>query len=97
MKMDIEHLEVQYPAGFEQAVRMTKDEFAHHVRLMAALKMFELGKLSSGKAAELAGLSRIEFLETCGRYQVSVFNIPDEDVEQELQRDLETLRKLAGR
>jgi predicted HTH domain antitoxin len=44
---------------------------------MAALKMFELGKISSGKAAELAGMLRVEFLETCGRYRVSVFNYPD--------------------
>ena len=44
-----------------------------HIRLMAALKMFELGKVSSGKAAELAGMSRVEFIETCGRYRVSVF------------------------
>ena len=28
-----------------------------HIRLMAALKMFELGKVSSGKAAKLAGIS----------------------------------------
>jgi predicted HTH domain antitoxin len=28
---------------------------------MAALKMFELGKISSGKAAELAGMSRSDF------------------------------------
>jgi len=32
-----------------------------HIRLMAALKMFELGKISSGKAAELAGMSRLAF------------------------------------
>ena len=94
--MQTEHLEVSYPAGLEQAVEMTKQEFAHHLRLMAALKMFELGKLSSGKAAELAGLSRTEFLETCGRYQVSVFNYPDADVDDELRRDVETLRNLAG-
>jgi predicted HTH domain antitoxin len=34
-----------------------------HLRLMAALKMFELGKISSGKAAELAGMSRVEFFQ----------------------------------
>ena len=31
------------------------------IRLMAALKMFELGKVSSGKAAELAGISKLDF------------------------------------
>ncbi len=93
--MKIEELKIKYPEGFEQAVRMTKEEMEQHIRLMAALKMFELGKISYGKAAELAGLSRIEFLETCGRYRVSVFNYPPEEIEQEIQKDLEAAKKLS--
>ena len=61
---------------------------------MAALKMFELGKISSGKAAELAGMSRVDFLTTCSKYKVSVFNYDADEVEQELRSDLETLEKL---
>ena len=83
-KQPLEYME--YPSGFELAVHMTKEEMEHHIRLMAALKMFELGKVSSGKAAEFAGMSRVEFLETCGRYHVSVFNYPTEEIEHELKR-----------
>ena len=74
----------------------TSEELEAQVRLMAALKMFELGKLSSGKAAELAGMSRVEFFEMCGRYRVSIFNYSPEDLESELQRDGETLEKVQG-
>jgi len=63
---------------------------------MAALKMFELGKVSSGKAAQLAGMSRVEFLETCGRYRVSVFNYSPEKVEREIREDVQTIRKLTS-
>jgi predicted HTH domain antitoxin len=63
---------------------------------MAALKMFELGKVSSGKAAQLAGMSRVEFLETCGRYRVSVFNYSQEEVEREIREDEQTIRKLTS-
>jgi predicted HTH domain antitoxin len=91
--METEELKIRYPSGFELAVHMTKGELEHHIRLMAALKMFELGKVSSGKAAELAGMSRIEFLETCGRYRVSLFNYPPEEAEEELKRDLEEARR----
>ena len=65
-----------------------------NIRLMAALKMFELGKISIGKAAELAGMSKTEFLETCGRYKVSVFNYKDKDAVLELNDDLETLNNI---
>ena len=61
-------ISLKYPDDFELAVQTTPEEFEAQVRLMAALKMFELGKLSSGKAAELAGVSRVEFFEISSRF-----------------------------
>ena len=86
---------VSYLDNLAQDVRTTPAELEAEVRLMAALKMFELGKLSSGKAAELAGLSRVAFLEACGRYHVSIFNYADEDVESEMQSDLDAVESSA--
>jgi predicted HTH domain antitoxin len=94
--MKTEELKIRYPSGFEHAVHMTKEEIEQHIRLMAALKMFELGKISSGKASELAGMSRGEFLEACGRYRVSVFNYPDEEAEEEIRGDFETVKKTSS-
>ena len=82
------------PVDLEWSVGLTRSELEHHLRLMAALKMFELGKISSGKAAELAAMSRVDFLDTCGRYRVSPFNYPPEEIEAELRKDLETLAPL---
>ena len=92
--MKTEDLIIKYPSGFEHAVHLSKGEMEQHIRLMAALKMFELGKVSSGKAAELAGMSRAEFLESCGRYRVSVFNYPSEELEIEIKKDLATAKGL---
>jgi predicted HTH domain antitoxin len=86
---------LEYPEDLETAVQTTREEFADQIRLMAALKMFELGKLSSGKAAELAGVSRVEFLDLCGRYQVPVFNYSPEELESELRQDLAAAKKAA--
>ena len=91
--MKVEELKIKYPTGFEHAVHMTKEEMEQHIRLMAALKMFELGKITSGKAAELAGMSRAEFLEACGRYRISVFNYSDEEVGEEIKKDFETAKR----
>ena len=84
-----EKLMLEIPDNLELGVQTTREELSAQIRLMAALKMFELGKLSSGKAAELAGLSRVEFLEMCGRYRVSLFNYSPEELEAELRADLE--------
>jgi len=87
---------LEYPEDLELAVQTTPEEFEAQVRLMAALKMFELGKLSSGKAAELAGLSRVEFFEMCDRYRVPVFNYSPEELEAKLEADLEATRKASS-
>ena len=47
--------------------------FARELPMLAAVKLYELGKLCSGRAAQLAGVSRVEFLLALGRYQVSPF------------------------
>jgi predicted HTH domain antitoxin len=92
--MATEELTIRYPAGLERAIHLTKEEMEQHLRLMAALKMFELGKISSGKAAELAGMSRVEFFEACGRYHVSLLNYSEEELQRELQADLAIIDKL---
>jgi predicted HTH domain antitoxin len=94
--MKTEELKIKYPSGFENAVHLSKNELEQHIRLMAALKMFELGKISSGKAAELAGTSRAEFIETCGRYRVSAFNYTPEELESEIKSDFESAKGLFG-
>ena len=86
-------IKLTYPEGLEEAVQTTPSELDAQIRLMAALKMFELGKLSSGKAAQLAGLSRVAFLEACGRYQVSIFNYPPEELARELEQDADAWRE----
>jgi predicted HTH domain antitoxin len=84
-------LTIDYPEGLERAVSTTRQELEGQIRLMAALKMFELGKLSSGMAAQLVGVSRVEFFEMCGRYRVSIVNYNDEEIEAELAQDLAAL------
>jgi predicted HTH domain antitoxin len=85
---------IPYPAGLEESVQTTPEEVEQQIRLMAALKMFELGKLSSGRAAELAGLSRIGFFDACARYKVSVFNYTADVLEAEIRQDLESALRM---
>jgi predicted HTH domain antitoxin len=56
--------------------------FARELRVLAAVKLYELGRLSSGRAAELAGMPRVEFLLTLGRYQVFPLAAELSDLEQ---------------
>lgn len=91
----VKEASVPYPASLATAAHMTQAEFEKQVRLMAALKMFELGKLSSGKAAELAGLSRVEFLQACAENGVSAFNCSPDELESELVREQTAAEKVS--
>ena len=57
--MKTAELRIQYPDSFEEAVHLTKAELEQNIRLMAALKMFELGKVSSGKGGRRVSHSRL--------------------------------------
>ncbi len=48
-------------------------------RFLAA-KMYEIGKLSLGQAADLAGLSKIAFSEILADYDVSLINYPTSEI-----------------
>jgi Uncharacterized small protein len=55
------------------------------VRMIVAAKLFEQGKLSSGRAAEVAGITKREFIETVGEYGISIFGqLTIEDVKNDL-------------
>lgn len=53
--------------------------------LMLASKLYEKGKLSLGRAAELAGYSKRAFIEVLGNYGVSVFNYSADDLERDAE------------
>jgi predicted HTH domain antitoxin len=79
-----ETVSVEYPADVRRTLGGDKDEFAHELKMLAAVKLYELGRISSGKAAALAGLDRVSFLLALGRYRVSVFNYAVDEVEREI-------------
>ena len=52
--------------------------------LMIASKMYEQGKLSLGQAADVAGLTKKAFIEILNNYNISIFNYPASDIENDV-------------
>ena len=55
------------------------------LKMMIAVKLFEDGKLSSGQAAEIVGISKRSFVELLGKYNVSLFGYDYEELEEDLE------------
>jgi len=59
------------------------DSFARDLRMTAAVKFYEMGRLSSGQAAALAGVSRVAFLRRSGEFGVPAVDLTAEELEDE--------------
>lgn len=60
------------------------DKNDNELTMIIAAKLYENGTLSSGQAAELAGLSKRAFIEVVGKYGVSVFSTSADDLESDI-------------
>lgn len=54
-------------------------------RMVLASRLYDLGKLSLGQAAELAGYSKETFMELLSEYGVSLFNYSPDDLDEDLK------------
>jgi len=80
---------IRYSDDLLLSLKQSPEEFEAEARLLLAVKLYELGRLSTGSAAALAGRERVEFLFALRRFGDSPVGVEPE----ELERDLENARQ----
>lgn len=80
-------LRIEYTDDILLSLKETREKFEEDAKFYLALKLYELGKISSGKAAKLAGISRVNFLMKLGEYNVSPFQVSLDEVILESESD----------
>ncbi len=81
---NMQSIQINCPDTVLISLKDTPESFAVELCLNAAMKFYETGRLSSGRAAELAGISRVSFLNRLAEFKISII---DESF-YELQEDL---------
>ncbi len=75
-------IHVEVPEDVLVGSGQTREAFVEEARFLLALKLFELGRLSSSRAAELCGMNRVDFLLRVGQSGTRVTDLDDRDSEE---------------
>jgi predicted HTH domain antitoxin len=78
-------LTIDMPDTAFSAIRKSPSEFAAEMRLAAAVKWYEMETISQEKAAQIAGLTRADFILALGRFRVSPFQSTPEEIMEDLR------------
>ena len=78
--MDTVQVSIELPREVFSALRQDPSNFVSEMRLAAAAKWYEMGLISQAKAAEIAGVSRAEFLTALMRFKVSPFQYDADEI-----------------
>lgn len=78
-------LSIKYPESVLATMNLSTEDFEKEAKLALAVKLFELGRLTSGQAAQLAEISRVTFLLACSRYGSPSVEWDDEELEAEFE------------
>ena len=78
-----EQIAISYPETLAFSLKMRKQEFEREIKIISLVKLYELGKISSGMAAKILGISRPDFLTILSLYNTSYFSISEKDLESD--------------
>ena len=78
-------IQVEIPEEALAALRLAPDEFAREMRLAASIQWFQEGLISQGKAAQIAGLPRANFMDELARRKIDVVHVDLDDLKQDLK------------
>ena len=71
---------VEIPSQLPDSVHCTPDDFARQAKMAMAAKLYEMGKISSGMAAQMVGVERVAFLHQLSQYGVAMIDLEAEDL-----------------
>lgn len=75
------------PEAALSALRLSPAEFANEMRLAAVLLWYSHGVISQSIAAEIAGISRAEFVNELARRRIPVVQVTTEELQDEIHRE----------
>jgi predicted HTH domain antitoxin len=80
----MKQLSIPYSEDLLVSSGQSRESLEEELRLLLAVKLFELGRVSLGKAAKIAGLRKLRFMDELARLRIPVINLDDDQIQDEL-------------
>ena len=82
--MPMQMLSIPYSDDLLISTGKSKEALEQELAFLLAVKLFELRRLSIGKAAQLCGMSKLAFMDEIGRMGIPTINLDDDQILDEL-------------
>ncbi|HRQ37591.1 MAG TPA: UPF0175 family protein [Chloroflexota bacterium] len=77
-------LTIPYPEDLLLVLKENPETFEAEAKLLLAVKLYEMGRVSTGMAAQIADMSRVAFMFALGRFGLSPIGVSPDELEQDL-------------
>lgn len=84
--MKTQNITIEFPSDILLTLNENEKELKQDIKISLALRLYQLEKLTIGKAAQIAGLSRLEFDSVLTRNGLNISNLVNEDVLSDIQK-----------
>jgi len=84
--MNTQTITIDFPSDIFLALNETEQEITQRIKIELAIRLYKLGKLTIGKAAQVAGLSRLQFETTLSEHEIPISNLTIDDVISDIEK-----------
>ena len=79
-------IQIDFPSDIFLALNENEMELKKDIKIFYAIRLYQLEKLTLGKAAQFAGLTRFEFEKTLSENLISISNLSIDDVNEDSKK-----------
>jgi len=76
---------IELPESVLVVTGQSREEFVREAKIILAAKLFEEGRISSGKGAEICGMARVDFLLEMGKRKIPIIQLDEEELKREFE------------
>jgi predicted HTH domain antitoxin len=84
--MNTQRISVDFPADILLALNETENQLVQRIKLALAVQLYKAQKLTVGKAAQIAGLARLQFETALAEHNIPVSNLTADEVMDDISK-----------